>query len=122
MGVVRCEIHGRSGLRPVCYHLVANCKNKVKPERVITSAYYFGNIAGEADCPIIMSYSYCLDCANNHNLPLEDAVWPEDEFDKAPSEIFNAVCGKCFSEVIGPSWKLAWESLMKTVDALSQQS
>lgn len=121
MGILNCKVHGIAGLSPVCKHLAQDCSQKITPARVTTVLYYFGNFFGKKDCPLFMGFSYCDNCAHAYNLPMTDAIVPEDEFDAIPDDIIKAVCGKCFNEIMaGTNWRESWKKLMAEIDSLSQ--
>jgi hypothetical protein len=107
-GILYCEIHGRAGLLPLCEHLRQNVLQDVKPDKIITATYYFGDFFGEPNCPMIMGFLYCLDCAEKYGLPRESCASPGDEMESAPSEIIKAVCDKCFDEFLDKH-RIIWD-------------
>lgn len=110
MGICECEIHGWSGLLDVCEHLEQQMVTNTNPEKVFSLLCYFGDFAGNKDCPIWIVIIYCLVCSEKYELPKQDTLEydTEDEpaknyfseFTENHSEVIKGVCGKCFDEFL----------------------
>ena len=50
----------------MCEHLYQNLQLEVKPKKVFSILYYFGNFFGEPNCPMTMGFIYCLLCAEEY--------------------------------------------------------
>ncbi len=75
----------------------------VKPSRFFNVAYSLGNLASKPEYPLTAGSTYCLLCAETYGLPREDTVQSEVEFEIAPDEILQTVCGRCFAGFLAES-------------------
>jgi hypothetical protein len=106
MAVIICEIHGRSGCYAVCSHIAEDKRKTQKPEKLITMSFYFGNFAGNPECPMTYYFTYCPKCVEQFNFPEESFQFSEEnssdeELDKKfefVGDKFGMICCNCFEE------------------------
>ncbi len=106
MAIINCEYHGMSGVYSICSHIIECKQNNQKPEKLITMSFYFGDFAGNTECPITYPFTYCPKCVELYNFPDEshrfsEKSLSEEELDKKfefASNKFELICAKCFEE------------------------
>lgn len=106
MAKILCKIHGASFCYSVCPHLIEDKQSNRKPGELITMSFYFGDFAGDPNCPMRFSFNYCQKCVELYNFPEKNYQFSEEnlsveEFDKKfefASNIFELVCVECYGE------------------------
>ena len=106
MAIINCEIHGRSGCYAICSHIDEDKRNNQKPKKLITMSFYFGDFAGNPECPMTYLFTYCPKCVEEHKFPKENQKFSceeisDEELDKKfefASDKFGLICCHCFEE------------------------
>lgn len=110
MAIIKCKIHGRAGLLPICDHLYHNMIENVYPNTVNSIVYYFGDFGEDENSPMIMGFLYCSACAEQYKLPKGDNAVSKDREESAPWDSLKSVCEKCFDEYL-LRHKVVWKGL-----------
>ena len=95
MAIIICEIHGRSGCYAICPHIDEDKRNNQKPEKLITMSFYFGDFAGNPECPMTYPFTYCPKCVEEYNFPKENYQFSEENLSvEKLAEKFDSVGDK----------------------------
>jgi hypothetical protein len=98
MGLIKCSIHGFSGVDIVCSHMNRDIENRTRLPKVIR-VIFSDVIDAKENLKYDWVLRYCSECAVKYNFPPEDSEISEEKYQTMCDVNFYPCCGQCFKEL-----------------------
>jgi hypothetical protein len=107
MGHTECDVHGGSGILPLCDHLLLNIQTNSIPDLISSVWTSFSEPSGAQG---FVGVFICIDCVRSKELSQSPQVLTVAEFEHVDMTDTSGICLNCFEDFI-ERMGIKWEDI-----------